>query len=136
MYLIRITIGIGLIVIAANTAVLLCRGKPNRTADAKPTASKSAFIAHNRSTLARVARCFHIGDNLHELYHHRHSARNVAELAGIRSTVCMWVLVFHVNYHSAFTLSNLVQLVVKMEWFSYQPVFQAFLYVDVFFVLR
>lgn len=91
---------------------------------------------NSNGTIARLARCFNLCDNFYELYHHAHPERDVAAMAALRAIVCVWVLVFHVNYHSAFTLSNLAQLLFMMEAFETQPVYQAFLYVDVFFVIR
>lgn len=61
---------------------------------------------------------------------------NIQTFSCSRTVICIWTIAFHINYHSAFTLDNIPQLTVKMEYFMYQPVFQAYLYVDAFFVLR
>lgn len=90
------------------------------------------------NTFIRIARCFHIGDNFGDLYNKTSPTTNdqLTAVAGFRTTLCNWVVLFHVNYHSAFTLSNVAQLLVKTEWLSYQPVFQAVFYVDGFFIIR
>lgn len=92
--------------------------------------------ATEETVLQRITKCFNISNSVYELFHHQHPERDVAAVAAFRAIVCVWVLTFHVNYHSAFTLSNLAQVIIKMEWFATQPIFQAFLYVDVFFVIR
>lgn len=67
---------------------------------------------------------------------HRNANIKFWILCFFRTVICIWTIAFHINYHSAFTLDNIPQLTMKMEYFMYQPIFQAYLYVDVFFVLR
>lgn len=129
----RLTIGFAVVVLVAN---IVYSGSGSGSGKCDQSTSVQLKDTLDESVLQRIAKCFNIGANLDELYHHPHPERDVAAVAAFRSIVCVWVLVFHVNYHSAFTLSNLAQVIIKMEWFVTQPIFQAFLYVDVFFVIR
>lgn len=112
-----------------------------------------------KSLFQKIFQCFDVMDNYNRLFQLSSPNNFLSSIAGIRfvdmsmrrnskfiliilflpifrTVICVWTIAFHINYHSAFTLDNIPQLATKMEYFMYQPIFQAYLYVDVFFVLR
>lgn len=119
----------------------------------QPTSDKT----EDNSLFQRIFQCFDVMDNYNRLFQLSSSNNFLSSIAGMRlifiiiyatmtwkimnflhfrTVICIWTIAFHINYHSAFTLDNIPQLTMKMEYFMYQPIFQAYLYVDVFFVLR
>lgn len=118
----------------------------------------SSDTIEDTSLFHRIFQCFDVIDNYNRLFQLSSSNSFLSSIAGMRlinssgilwcgwecwmfpficrTVICIWTIAFHINYHSAFTLDNIPQLTIKMEYFLYQPIFQAYLYVDVFFVLR
>ncbi|KAJ6641361.1 Nose resistant to fluoxetine protein 6 [Pseudolycoriella hygida] len=103
--------------------------------DNGPVRQPSPEKTEEMSLFQRVFQCFDVIDNYNRLFQQVTSNNFLACIAGMRTVICVWTIAFHINYHSAFTLDNIPQLNIKMEYFLYQPIFQAYLYVDVFFVL-
>lgn len=130
--------------------------KPDVNDNDNSQTSQSTPDKNEDGLFHRIFECFDIVDNYNRLFQPTSNNNLFSSICGIRlmpmschisigniqtfscsrTVICIWTIAFHINYHSAFTLDNIPQLTVKMEYFMYQPVFQAYLYVDAFFVLR
>ncbi|XP_037035315.1 nose resistant to fluoxetine protein 6-like [Bradysia coprophila] len=89
----------------------------------------------NWDGLKSFLKCFSIYDSVVSIYNTNSSPNSINSINGIRSLICLWVLLIHCGYFTMYAYDNLPALMATLERIEIQPIFAIVFYVDVFFVL-
>ncbi|XP_017466587.1 PREDICTED: nose resistant to fluoxetine protein 6-like [Rhagoletis zephyria] len=90
------------------------------------------------STLEELLLCFRLVENCRRALQPERPNSNsnfLSVIAGVRTIICLWVSTFHVYYYSVFALSNAPMMFAVLANFLNQPLLQAVVFVDVFFIM-
>ncbi|KAG4071607.1 hypothetical protein HA402_011761 [Bradysia odoriphaga] len=97
--------------------------------------ANSVVESPNCDGLKRFLKCFSIYDNVASIYNTDSSPNSINSINGIRSLICLWVLLIHCGFFTMYAYDNLPTLMASLERIAFQPIFAIVFYVDVFFVL-